>query len=141
MTDKLDHDQRAVVSNLIALARATYFALEDAEEVEGFDGTSYLIPIDNIHAITDVLEQLDALPDDRPGCIMTGPAKAEWALRMREESFDARIELRIAAAQLRLRVHVEILGNRAERDIAIETHRALRDLFKSIKYGVHHAEI
>lgn len=55
--------------------------------------------------------------------------------------FDARIELRILAAQLRMRVHVEILCNRAERDIAIETHRALRDLFKSIKYGVHHAEI
>lgn len=57
------------------------------------------------------------------------------------DDFDSRIELRILASQLRLRVQIEINVNRAQRDIQIETHYAMRDLFKSIKYGVHHAEI
>jgi hypothetical protein len=58
-----------------------------------------------------------------------------------QSNFDDRLETKILAAQLRLRVHVEVLANRAQRDIQIETHHAMRDLFKSIKYGVHHAEI
>lgn len=57
------------------------------------------------------------------------------------DDFDDRIELRILAAQLGLRVKIEILCNRAQRDIQIQTYDALRDLFKSIKYGVHHAEL
>lgn len=42
--------------------------------------------------------------------------------------FDERIELHILASKLRLRVHIEILENRAQRDIMIQAHRARRSL-------------
>lgn len=42
--------------------------------------------------------------------------------------FDERIELRILASKLRLRVNIEILANRAQRDIQIQAHYIRRAL-------------
>lgn len=47
--------------------------------------------------------------------------------------FDARIELRILGAKLRLRVQAEILANRAHRDIQIAAHYARRAIHRPPK--------
>lgn len=51
------------------------------------------------------------------------------------DDFDARLDLKIAAAQLRLRVHIEIFGNRARRDQNLFAHQKFCELYRSINYG------
>jgi hypothetical protein len=65
---------------LIAVTRAALYALEDSEEVESPDGTAYVIDSRNYHELSDTLDALEELPDDRPGYTMNAPMKAEWAL-------------------------------------------------------------
>lgn len=77
-------DRERVISLLVAVARAAYFAAEDSEEREGEDGRCHVIPGDNFDVLSDALNALDELPEPplRP---MTGPAKAEWVLRAHAE--------------------------------------------------------
>ena len=68
----------AVIADLIALATAIHFALDDSEEIA--DG-KHLIEADHIEKLLAVIDRLDALPDDKPGYTMDFPDKAQWALR------------------------------------------------------------
>lgn len=64
-----------VIAKLIVVARLAHHMLDDAE-VEG-QGLAHVH-----HAALELaLDDLEELPDDRPGCTMHGPARAEWALR------------------------------------------------------------
>ncbi len=75
----LTSNQRSVIHLLIDAARAAYCAADatqdngDADWV-GMDRASY----DELSA---ALDNLDELPDDKPGVVMGPAAKAEWALR------------------------------------------------------------
>ena len=42
--------------------------------------------------------------------------------------FENRLALRILVARMHLRIHIEILGNRAQRDIQLQVHYARRYL-------------
>lgn len=70
--------EQAVIKELLSLAGALYSALDDSEEI---DGGNYVIDAKNIQRLLEIVEELDSLPDDRPGYIMSYPAKAAWALR------------------------------------------------------------
>lgn len=70
--------EKAVIKELLALAGAIYFALEDSEEIaEG----KHVIEAEHINSLMEVIDELENLPDDRPGYTMSYPAKAAWALR------------------------------------------------------------
>lgn len=71
-------DHNKVLADLIALAQALQFALDDSEEIA--DGR-HLVDAEHISNLTAVIERLDALPDDKPGYTMDFPGKANWALR------------------------------------------------------------
>ena len=70
-----------VVAALIQVARAAWHASDDSEEVLTDDGRAHRITGPDFDALSDALDALDELPDDQPGCVMHGPARAEWALR------------------------------------------------------------
>ncbi len=44
------------------------------------DERQHCIDAVEFDALSEALDALDDLPDDRPGYVMHGPAKAEWAL-------------------------------------------------------------
>ncbi|WP_257811663.1 hypothetical protein [Burkholderia glumae] len=73
--------ERAVIDMLIALARATFLALDDSEEVVGADGPQHIIDSRNFDAVSDALDALNELPDDKPGYTLDAGGKAKWALR------------------------------------------------------------
>ncbi|MGS1064163.1 helix-turn-helix domain-containing protein [Burkholderia glumae] len=73
--------ERAVIDMLIALARATFLALDDSEEVVGDDGPQHIIDSRNFDAVSDALDALNELPDDKPGYTLDAGGKAKWALR------------------------------------------------------------
>jgi hypothetical protein len=71
-------DLKKIVRALIDVARKAYTAADDSED----DGTDTIkMPRAEYKELCDALEVLDQLPDDKPGVVMTGPARAEWALR------------------------------------------------------------
>ncbi|MBO3701080.1 MAG: hypothetical protein J5W83_00865 [Candidatus Accumulibacter sp.] len=70
-----------VVAALMRVARAAWHASDDSEEVLTDDGRAHRIIAPDFDALSDALDALDELPDDQPGCVMNGPARAEWALR------------------------------------------------------------
>ncbi|MFM0243842.1 hypothetical protein [Paraburkholderia sediminicola] len=74
-------DDVAVVKSLIDVVRATFVALDDSEEGCGDDGRMHVIDSANFDAVCTAMEQLEALPDDKPGYTMDAPGKAGWALR------------------------------------------------------------
>lgn len=76
----LEREARDTVEKLIAVARAAWHATDNSEEVERGDGRQYCIDAVQFDALSEALDALDELPDDRPGYVMHGPAKAEWAL-------------------------------------------------------------
>ncbi len=72
--------QKALES-LIAVAHAA-FDLADNSETTGLrTGEVVTIQPVDFHKLSIALDRLDDLPDDKPGVTMSGPAKAEWALR------------------------------------------------------------
>ena len=79
---ELSDEQRNVIELLISLARETFMALEDSEERQGDDGRIHVIDSINFDAVSDALDRLEELPDDRPGYTLNAPGKAEWALRV-----------------------------------------------------------
>ena len=70
--------QRQAIGGLLALAGATFFALDDSEELS--DG-KVLIEQQHMAEMSAALDALYALPDDQPGYVMNETAKAAWALR------------------------------------------------------------
>ena len=77
---KLDSASR-VVAALVQVARAAWRAADDSEEVLTDDGRAHRIIGPDFDELSDALDVLDELPDDQPGYVMNGPARAEWALR------------------------------------------------------------
>ena len=71
----------AVIRALIALAHATFLALEDSEEFEGDQGRCHSITGQDFDDVAASLDALDELPDDRPGYTLAPYGKAQWALR------------------------------------------------------------
>ncbi len=72
---------RDVVGMLIRLTHDISVALDDSEEREGEDGREHVISSYHFDAISNALDELEALPDDRPGYTMAASGKAQWALR------------------------------------------------------------
>lgn len=66
-----------VIKMLIAVARTAHVAMDDAQEYA--DGV--VIEPSESNELSKALDALETLPDDRPGYTMSGPARAEWALR------------------------------------------------------------
>ena len=77
---KLDSASK-VVAALVQVARAAWHAADDSEEVLTDDGRAHRIFGPDFDELSDALDVLDELPDDQPGYVMNGPARAEWALR------------------------------------------------------------
>lgn len=75
----LTERETVTIKNLIELAGALYYALDDSEELP--DGTGIQVPQDHSDLLALGLACLDELPDDKPGFVMTSVAKAAWALR------------------------------------------------------------
>lgn len=70
-----------VVLMLIRVARAAFHAADDSEQVQVEDGLAHVVNSQDFDELSNALDALEELPDDQPGYIMHGPAKAEWALR------------------------------------------------------------
>ena len=70
-----------VVLMLIRVARAAFHAADDSEQVQAEDGLAHVVNSQDFDELSNALDALEELPDDQPGYIMHGPAKAEWALR------------------------------------------------------------
>ncbi|MBR7929443.1 hypothetical protein [Burkholderia ambifaria] len=77
----LTDEQREVMAALIELTRATFIAFDDSEEQEGPDGRQHAIDSANFDAVSNALDRLEELPDDKPGYTLDAAGKAEWALR------------------------------------------------------------
>lgn len=75
---KITDLQRQAIGGLLELAGATFFALDDSEELP--DG-NVLIEPQHMAEMSAALDALDELPDDQPGYAMNETAKAAWALR------------------------------------------------------------
>lgn len=74
----LTPEERMVIETLLQLVEHTFDLLDDSEDA----GEEY-IRIERTHyeAVSEQLDKLDDLPDDREGIIMGIAAKAAWALR------------------------------------------------------------
>lgn len=68
---------KTVVGPLIAIARTVEEAFDGNEE-----GTWLRITDDQAARLSELLDQLDSLPDDKPGYTLGAAAKAEWAIEM-----------------------------------------------------------
>ena len=75
---ELTEEERLALTLLIDLTLATYFALEDSEELLNGDT---VVGQESIRAIDACLDSLSGLPDDRPGYTLGPDGKAAWALR------------------------------------------------------------
>lgn len=71
--------QRQALEGLLALARASYHAVDDGQVLS--PAGSVVIEPNAAEALSLALDRLEELPDDQPGYTMSGPAKAAWALR------------------------------------------------------------
>ena len=69
---------RQPLALLLDLVDALYFALDDSEEIA--DG-KYVIEAEHAEKLVSIIEQLDELPDDKPGYTMDYNGKVRWALR------------------------------------------------------------
>lgn len=77
----LTPNELAAIRALIAVARATYTALDDSEEFVSDDGRCHSISGQDFDAVDAALDMLDELPDDKPGEALAPAGKAEWTLR------------------------------------------------------------
>lgn len=66
---------------LLRVAKTAFLAADDSEEIMTDDGREYRIIGPDFDELSDALDALEELPGDRPGYVMSGPAKAAWALR------------------------------------------------------------
>ena len=65
-----------VVATLVEVARAAWKMANNTAESNG----EYIVMESCVNELSAALDALDELPDDQPGRVMTGPARAEWAL-------------------------------------------------------------
>jgi hypothetical protein len=73
--------ERRALQLLINLARATDEAMDSSEETGPNSHRLVTISGAELVELEAALEELNTLPDDRPGYVMSGPARAEWAMR------------------------------------------------------------
>lgn len=66
-----------VIQLLLEVVRCAFHAMDNTED----DGNGKHWNEPDFDALSNALDALDALPDDRPGYVMGPAAKAEWALR------------------------------------------------------------
>ena len=66
---------------LIALAQSAETLAENSEETENSSGKIALGMPSDFETLSENLDLLDELPDDKPGYTLSGAAKAAWALR------------------------------------------------------------
>lgn len=72
------------INALLSVATAAYEAMNNAEEranVSGGEDAEYVIQGSDFTALSSAMDEIDALPDDRPYCTLAGGARASWALR------------------------------------------------------------
>jgi hypothetical protein len=70
--------QLAALRALIVVAAAAHHAANESEILHGGEAR---IGARDFQALSDALDQLDALPDNRPDYVLAGAALAEWHLR------------------------------------------------------------
>jgi hypothetical protein len=71
-------ERRAIIA-LIEVARASMDMAENTEHE--IDDDEITVQREDFSALNAALDLLDGLPDNRPGYVMSGAARAEWALR------------------------------------------------------------
>lgn len=74
-------DDAKIVQLLLNVARAAYLAADDSEELLTEDGIEHRISTADFEDLSEALDALEVLPDDKPGYALNGPGRAEWALR------------------------------------------------------------
>lgn len=68
------------ISVIECLLRVAYAAWNLADNTED-DGVVLNVAQSDFYNLAEALDKLDELPDDQPGYVMEGAAKARWALR------------------------------------------------------------
>ena len=66
---------------LLKVAKCAESLADNSEEMEGEDGRIHVGTAADFDELSDALDLLDELPDDKPGYVLGGAAKAAWALR------------------------------------------------------------
>jgi len=66
---------------LLNVAEYAESLADNSEEMEGEDGRIHVGTAADFDELSDALDLLDELPDDKPGYVLGGAAKAAWALR------------------------------------------------------------
>lgn len=71
--------ERSALEGLLQVALTAFHAADDSED----DGAEHIINAQRVDMdrLGEALDMLDELPDDQPGYVMAGPARARWALR------------------------------------------------------------
>ena len=65
---------------LLKVAECAESMADNSEEMEGEDGRIHVGTAADFDELSDALDLLDELPDDKPGYVLGGAAKAAWAL-------------------------------------------------------------
>jgi len=65
---------------LLKVAECAESLADNSEEMEGEDGRIHVGMAADFDELSDALDLLDELPDDKPGYVLGGAAKAAWAL-------------------------------------------------------------
>ena len=73
----VDLGHARAIEMLLTVAEAAYNLADNANDMEDCENVEHA----DFVALSDALDALDELPDDRPNYTMTEPAKARWALR------------------------------------------------------------
>ena len=74
----------SAINALLSVATAAYYAMDNSEEranASGGEDAEYIIQGNDFTALSAAMDEIDALPDDRPGYTLSGGARASWALR------------------------------------------------------------
>lgn len=67
--------------DLLKVAECAEGMADNSEEMEGEDGRIHVGMAADFDELSDALDLLDELPDDKPNYVLGGAAKAAWALR------------------------------------------------------------
>lgn len=65
---------------LLKVAECAESMADNSEEMEGEDGRIHVSMAADFDELSDALDLLDELPDDKPGYVLGAAAKAAWAL-------------------------------------------------------------
>ena len=72
------------INALLSVATAAYYAMDNSEEranASGGEDAEYIVQGSDFTELSAAMDEIDALPDDRPGYTLSGGARAHWALR------------------------------------------------------------